>query len=39
MFDPVSFLRLNEIEDYFEEWQGSEEERQVIEQEAASAVP
>jgi hypothetical protein len=38
MFEPVSFRRLNEAEDFFEEWQGPEDERQMIEQEAAAAI-
>ncbi len=38
MFDPVPFSRLNEAEGFFEKWQGPEDERQMIEEEAASAV-
>jgi hypothetical protein len=37
MFPPVSFLRLNEAKDFFEDWAGSEKERRAIEEEAAAA--
>jgi len=37
MFHPVSFIRLNEADGFFEEWEGSAEERRTIEEEAAAA--
>ncbi len=38
LFDPVPFCRLNEVDYFFEDWQGPESERQTIEEEATSAV-
>jgi hypothetical protein len=38
MFDRVPFRRLNEAEDFFEDWQGPDDERRLIEEEAAAAL-
>jgi hypothetical protein len=38
MFTPIPFRRLNEAEDFFEEWQGPDEKRQLIEEEASVAL-
>jgi hypothetical protein len=38
VFNPVSFRRLNDAGDWFQEWQGTEDERRVIENEAAAAA-